>query len=576
MEPDLTHMASVGLAMPGRVVVGRSSGPIRRFPPGGRYHIIWDGFRSNQRRARRQTASAGLYAARRSGGAGKTSGNDGFGVEAMYSILHITDLHRAKNDPISNAELLSALVADRENYKCEDPPVRAPDAIVVSGDLIQGVGLHTSDFEQALAAQYNVAHEFLVGLTQRFLDGDRSRVVIVPGNHDMDWNLAVQAMEVVPESELPKNLPRALYEPDSVYRWDWSTRQLYRIKDVAAYGRRLAAFWAFFDRFYEGSEKMLRVRSWSDANLYSLDEGRIGVAAFNSCSGNDCFAFQGAIPRDVVAQAHLDLKDLGPWRLRVAVWHHDVEGPPHRADYMDVDIIRGMIGRGFRLGLYGHQHRLQITPQHAHLLTDETMAIASAGSLCAGRAELPLGAVRGYSLVEVRDDYKSARVHVREMRVANFFTRAVLQEFGGSSYVDLQWTTPVDAAGRPEDPIGETRSRALRAAENALRGTGDARAALDLLATVEIGQDAFARQLLIDAVQSLNDPAETVALLSAPQSIGELVLLIDSHLALRDGQRAIDLLAVHKTQLNLPIALSDELERKIKLTSWNRDDPNVH
>ena len=488
----------------------------------------------------------------------------------MFSILHVTDLHRASNDPISNAELLSALVADCENYKREDPPIRGPDAIVVSGDLIQGVGLHAPNFEQDLAAQYEVAHDFLVALATRFLGGDRSRVVIVPGNHDMDWNLAFAAMEVVPDAEMPKNLPRALYEPDSIYRWDWSSRRLFRIKDKAAYGQRLAAFWTLFERFYAGVEGMLRVSAWSDANLYSLDEGRIAVAAFNSCSGNDCFAFQGSIPREVVAQAHLDLKDFGPWRLRMAVWHHDVEGPPHRADYMDVDIIRGMIGRGFRLGLYGHQHRLQITPQHAHLLTKETMAIASAGSLCAGRAELPAGAVRGYSIIEIGDDYKGARVHVREMRVANFFTRAILQEFGGSSYVDLDWTTPVDAAGRPEDPVGDARTKTLRAAEDALRSNGDARAALDLLAAIEIGQDAFARQLLVEAARSLSEPSETMKVLGEPSSIEELVLLVDAGLALGDGDRASKLLSEHRSVLGLPDALYDELDKKIKLNRWSK------
>ena len=40
----------------------------------------------------------------------------------MFSILHITDLHRAKEDPISNAELLSALISDCDSYTREDPP----------------------------------------------------------------------------------------------------------------------------------------------------------------------------------------------------------------------------------------------------------------------------------------------------------------------------------------------------------------------------------------------------------------------------------------------------------------------
>ena len=439
----------------------------------------------------------------------------------------------------------------------------------MSGDLIQGVGLGAPSFEQELAQQYRVAHDFLVSLTERLLNGDRSRVIIVPGNHDIDWNVAFSAMEVVAEDALPKGLPGALYEPGSPYRWDWKSRRLYRIKDEAKYRARLAAFWDFFERFYDGADGLLRVHAWSDANLYSLGGGEIAVAAFNSCAGNDCFAFHGEIPRDAVGQAYLDLRDLGPWRLRIAVWHHDVEGPPHRADYMNVDIVRGMIGRGFRLGLYGHQHHLQVTPQRAHMLTEETMAIASAGSLCAGRRELPTGALRGYSIVEIRDEYNGARVHVREMSIANSFTRAVLREFGGRSYVDLDWTTPVDAGGRPEDPIRERRVATLRRAEDALRGRDSPREALALLDTIDIGDDAFARRLLVEAATSTGDPLGLPAALGPPQTIEELVLLVDSHLAVGQREQADALLVEHGARLELPEPVRTDLNRRLLLSGWS-------
>jgi hypothetical protein len=64
------------------------------------------------------------------------------------------------------------------------------------------------------------------------------------------------------------------------------------------------------------------------------------------------------VRKEAVGRSHLRLDDTGSlFDLRMAVWHHSIDGPPHRTDYMDVEIVRGMIGRGFRLGLYGHQHR---------------------------------------------------------------------------------------------------------------------------------------------------------------------------------------------------------------------------
>lgn len=483
----------------------------------------------------------------------------------MFSILHITDLHRSKSDPITNPELLSALVHDRRHYISEDPQISPPQAIIVSGDLIQGVGLGHADPDGELAAQYEDAHEFLGQLTDRFVDGDRSKVIIIPGNHDIDWNRARAAMEPVDAEDVPSDLQRALHEPGSPYRWSWKSRELFIIKDQETYRERLGAFWRFFERFYAGVPGLLRVAMWSDANLYSLDQGRIGVAAFNSCAGNDCFAYQGEIPPEAVAQADLDLQDMGAWRLRIAVWHHDIEGPPKRSDYMDPEIVRGMVGRGFRLGLYGHQHRTQITPQNIYLPERETMAVASAGSLCAGARELPTGARRGYSIIEIGDDYDRARVHVREMAYANLFSRANLAIFGGRSYVDLEWTAPVDAAGRAEDPVRKKRTAILQDAELALRQKKDPHEALRLLDMISADADPFGRKLKMSAIEATGEPERMIAFVKEPQTIEELVLGIEAYLAGARHDEAIRLLRAHGGRLQLQSPQWTDLEQRIEL-----------
>jgi hypothetical protein len=482
----------------------------------------------------------------------------------MFCILHISDLHRARTDPITNSELISALVSDRDRYLREDPAIPAPSAIVVSGDIIQGVGLDHPSPDEALKEQYAAALAFLDELCRRFVGGDRSRVIIVPGNHDIDWNCARAAMTPVAAADKPRDLPRALYETDSLYRWNWETQQIYIISDTDRYRMRLGTFWQFFETFYQGASGLLQVSAWSDANLFSLDEGRIGVAAFNSCVGNDCFAFHGAIPKDVVARAHLDLQEKGPWRLRVAVWHHNIEGPPYRSDYMDADIVRGMIGRGFRLGLYGHQHLPQVTPQHAQLPDRETMAVVSAGSLCAGTRELPTGARRGYSLVVVEDDYQHARVHVREMAVANLFSRAHLSAFGGRSFADLEWTTPVDAGGRPDDRDRDAPEIVIRAAERELMELKNPLAAVTLLRTSEAANSPFGRQLLLEAADVASDWALVEELTSNPQSIGELLLGIDAVLKRKDFDEAESRLNVHSGRLNFSGAALQDLQHRIR------------
>jgi 3',5'-cyclic AMP phosphodiesterase CpdA len=124
-------------------------------------------------------------------------------------------------------------------YTQEDPAVAAPEAVVVSGDLIHGVRLGADDHEVALAAQYETAAAFLDELVRRFVDGDRSRVIVVPGNHDVDWNTAFAAMTPVPEADIPSDVEDALFRESSEYRWNWKTRTLYRITAPALYERRL-------------------------------------------------------------------------------------------------------------------------------------------------------------------------------------------------------------------------------------------------------------------------------------------------------------------------------------------------
>jgi 3',5'-cyclic AMP phosphodiesterase CpdA len=114
----------------------------------------------------------------------------------MVTILHISDLHR--DDPaltISNDVLLNSLEKDRNRYtQSEQPLISAPNLIIASGDIVQGVKGST-DTTEALIKQYEEAESFLSGLANTFLNGDKSRVIIVPGNHDVSDYIFKQSLE---------------------------------------------------------------------------------------------------------------------------------------------------------------------------------------------------------------------------------------------------------------------------------------------------------------------------------------------------------------------------------------------
>lgn len=481
----------------------------------------------------------------------------------MFSILHLSDLHRSTREPVSNAELVSALVRDCARYANESPPVRPPDAVIVSGDLVNGVSLGTPDSDRILAEQYDVAFDFITELVGRFLGGDRSRVVVVPGNHDVDWNKAASAMRPVPPQDTPQDLPAALFREGSGYRWSWDTRQLLFVADHHLYEARFDAFREFFARFYQGVPGLLRVEAKSDTNLFALDDGRIGVAAFNSCAENDCFARHGVIPRPAVAQADLDLSDLAPpFDLRLAVWHHGVEGPPQHVDYMDVDVVRGMIGRGFRMGFYGHHHRSTVAAEQVYLPDRETMGIIGAGSLCAGADQLPPGFQRQYNVVEIADDYLSARVHVREMVATNLFGRAQRADLGGRSYVDLGWEPVRNAAGRAVDARQLRIQRRIEEAEAALM-SGDAATSVRLLAT-ELGQlEGHGRRVLLESAVAAERWDLVLKLTAEPRSVGDLVYGFQARVRCGDPAAAIRLLDELAAQVGMPAAIERDLRSRI-------------
>lgn len=470
-----------------------------------------------------------------------------------YTLLHISDLHRAKSDPISNDKLLSTLVADRERASREHPKIPAPDAIVVTGDLVQGASFGHADYETELADQYAAAGDFLATLAEEFLGGDRSRLVVVPGNHDVDWNCALAAMEPVSDNEIPYGFSLAMCGPTDDLRWNWADRRAYRIADRAIYNKRLLRFDELVGSFYHGVD-IVRSPLY---RMHSLLDERVVIVAFDSCIGNDCFAHHGAIAENAIARAHLDLQNTA-YELRVAAWHHSIDGEPFARDYMNVSTVHRLIGRGFRLGLHGHQHRAAATNHYVHLPEEEVMAIISAGSLCAGARSLPTGVNRQYNMIELADDLSSARVHVREMAISTNFAPARREELGFSSFVDLNWTLAADALGRSEE-----RKRVLTLEAERASAEGRFEDAETILRRTGTPPGSYARSLLMVALREQDAWSVLADELREPHSIEELVMGTDARVRTGDFGGAEIYLEANGPRLAVPPATAGELSQRI-------------
>lgn len=101
---------------------------------------------------------------------------------------------------IRNDVLLDSLENDRRHYTAEQ--VQSPDLIIVSGDIIHGISADEPHPENKLREQYQEALDFLSRLADRFVNGDRGRVVIVPGNHDVSayhFTKSLRRIDILPD-----------------------------------------------------------------------------------------------------------------------------------------------------------------------------------------------------------------------------------------------------------------------------------------------------------------------------------------------------------------------------------------
>ncbi len=447
----------------------------------------------------------------------------------MFSILHLSDVHRSKADPISNNTLIASLLADRDRYPLETPAIREPDAMIVSGDIVAGVHLGRQGYSKKLEEQYATAHDFLARLTDRFFAGDRACVVLVPGNHDCCWNTAFSGMTLVAEDEVPTDLIDHLGAPNSPLRWSWRERKLYEISDPDVYARRLDSYWNFVEGFYSGYDLRFPIRRDAGYNLFELDQGRILAVAFESLHGNDCFSYRAAFDPRAVPGASLCTRDKGRlYNLRIAVWHHGLySAPSYRSDYVPIDSIYELIGHGFQLGFHGHQHFAAVGSHYVHVPGEQEMAVVSAGSLCAGARDLPRGVNRQYNVVVISNDYSEARVHVREMtRGAHFVPSGGASGFG-NALVRMRLSQSEAVGGGSVDIDRARRRKLILEAESHLRSNRPTEA-FGLLGDADLGDEPYGRKLLIQAAEQSEHWDELAIVLSDPQTGDERIQLVEA------------------------------------------------
>jgi hypothetical protein len=476
-------------------------------------------------------------------------------------ILHVSDLHRDPSNPISNSSLLDSLERDRERYRAETPPIREPNLIIVSGDLVYGVAQDSKDPDRELAEQYQQAEDFLVRLCKSFVGGQRERVIIVPGNHDISLPHSLRSMKRENFNPAHPSAKKILAEwhqrlsaPNSLVRWSWEEMCFLEISDKDIYRARLKAFSDFYERFYGGARKY-ELAPEQQYHIFDYPDVFLVFAAFNSCCNNDPLNRQGAIHPDCIAEAARELR-LAKYskRIRIAVWHHNTSGPPLRSDYLDSGVLQVLIDSEFSIGFHGHQHKPQFIDEKFQFGSSRKITIVSAGTLCAGPKALPPGHARAYNLLEIDTEMFKARLHLRTMQNENFE-----QPIWAPGHFPSSMTSFVDFDVQAPLPPSRSASADIGRAEALIRKKSFEEA-ISLLKPIA-ASNSLARRLLLECYVSADRTKELVEGFYPPEANNEIIYVADALWAENKRDLLVEMLASNIVRTSTNPAVVEVLQK---------------
>lgn len=327
-------------------------------------------------------------------------------------ILHLSDLHvtydgRELNQLWGRAR--PAVAGQRFDF------------VVISGDLTQ----------RAAPTEYAKLKRFLEAEIEPLVVGDRAavktRVVIVPGNHDVDWTAEVfetlalaNARSELAEQWFADGLWRPETQPFRVKTGHFGHTSAFEIR-ADRYHERFAAVQAFLNDYYAGQLghphrpfALVDPRGGTgDWQAHVFPDLHVALLGFNSCYRNDRYWHGAQIHEDAITEArdHVDRLDHNRSFLRIGVWHHGLESHRSRPDRLTFANLTALVTAGIKVGFHGHVHK-----SHAQLhrfITDD-FALVSTGTLGAATADRPDAVANQFSIIDLHRNRLRVEVYESE------------------------------------------------------------------------------------------------------------------------------------------------------------------
>lgn len=246
----------------------------------------------------------------------------------MLYIVHISDFHLENAElSIKKRDLINAFIDDLNNQSID----KSKCILVLSGDLIDkgGCGFPSlaEAFEKFKSAFFDkIVNE--VGI-------QKERIFFVPGNHDIDRNVANQYIE--------EGISRDLNDCEKTKNFLISNKSSFCNLEPEK------AFKLFEEKFYDGVSLNKKLSYFESCFGFE----NVGIACLNS-SWHSSNEDEKMIVGGYQVESAIDfLKD---YEIRIAVMHHSIEDV---ADF-EKDNLKKNLYRYFDILLTGHRHKLDL------------------------------------------------------------------------------------------------------------------------------------------------------------------------------------------------------------------------
>ncbi|NEQ79012.1 MAG: hypothetical protein F6K26_01715, partial [Moorea sp. SIO2I5] len=308
-------------------------------------------------------------------------------TQTMY-ILHLSDLH------ITTPEQATLWSNQLAQDLIQDLQIPHLDALILSGDI---ANYSTPD-------EYQAAQQFLDNLRQDF-SLDSKQIVLVPGNHDLNWELAKRGYQLLDLEDYDGELKEGHYIKGE---------DVIRVRDEAKYQQRFA----HFSQFYQAIKAQPYPLDYDQqAIIDHFPEQNLLILGLNSAWELDrYFRDRASIHSGALSNALTEIRrnpDYGNC-LKIAVWHHALNSAGSDR-ITDQGFMEQLAQAGFRFFLHGHIHkaetslfRYDVSPSGRKL--DQI----GAGTFGAPTRELIPGYPWQYNLLKIKDNQLTVYTRRRE------------------------------------------------------------------------------------------------------------------------------------------------------------------